>query len=451
MRNFKILLVFVFSVLFLEGCSGLFVKDNNEYFVKVSGTRFEINQEPYYFAGTNFWYGCYLGSPGKTGDCERLKRELDLLISLGVNNLRVLAASEETTMRNSLKPAIQTAPGVYDEELLEGLDYLLFEMGKRGMRAVLFLNNYWEWSGGMSQYNAWSGAGEIVDPAAPGYDWEDFNRYVSSFYRNEKANENYRSFIKEIVTRKNKFSGKRYYNDAAIMAWQLANEPRPGQGDTAVKYIDYYYKWIDETASYIHKLDPNHLVTTGNEGVMGSMESEEYYLKAHESKNIDYITFHMWAKNWSWYDAQRPDSTFPNTKRNAVKYLNRHFEMARGLNKPITLEEFGIGRDYEKTHPDTPTKIRDEYYKLIFGAVYDSASAGWPIAGTNFWTWGGEGRASNEEAVWKEGDPFTGDPPQEPQGLNSVFDSDESTLEIIKSHAGKMNSLKGTKLTASSK
>ncbi len=446
MRNRLILIAAVFSFLFIEGCSALFVKDNSEYFVKVNGTRFEINSEPYYFVGTNFWYGCYLGSPGATGDRERLKSELDLLVSLGVTNLRVLAASEETAMRNSLKPAVQSEPGIYNQELLEGLDYLLSEMGKRNMRAVLFLNNYWEWSGGMSQYNAWSGAGNVVDPADPNYTWDDFNEYVSSFYRNEKANTYYREFVKMIVTRVNKFTGKFYFEDPAIMAWQLANEPRPGQGDSAVKYINYYYKWIDETAAYIHSLDPNHLVTTGNEGYMGSMESSEYYLKAHESKNIDYVTFHMWAKNWSWYNAQKPDSTFPRTKVNAVNYLAEHFAYARQLNKPITLEEFGIGRDYEKTAIGSPTTIRDEYYKLVFKTVYDSAMAGAPIAGTNFWTWGGEGRASSADAVWKEGDPFTGDPPQEPQGLNSVFDADQSTLDIIKEYAEKMNTIKDYEL-----
>ena len=36
---------------------------------------------------------------------------------------------------------------------------------------------------------------------------------------------------------------------------------------------------------------------------------------------------------------------------------------------------------------------------------------------------------------------FFGDPPQEPQGLNSVFDTDSSTLELIEKHAQKMKSL----------
>jgi mannan endo-1,4-beta-mannosidase len=40
--------------------------------------------------------------------------------------------------------------------------------------------------------------------------------------------------------------------------------------------------------------------------------------------------------------------------------------------------------------------------------------------------------------MWREGDPFVGDPPQEPQGRNSVFRSDTSTLRIIRDNAMKM-------------
>ena len=55
-------------------------------------------------------------------------------------------------------PIIQTkytadpAPMVYNDTIFAGLDYLLAEMGKRDMLAVLYLNNSWEWSGGYGQY-----------------------------------------------------------------------------------------------------------------------------------------------------------------------------------------------------------------------------------------------------------------------------------------------------------
>ncbi|MBN1302444.1 MAG: mannanase [Melioribacteraceae bacterium] len=444
----KRILFLIPVILILQSCTGLITKEKQSNFIRVDNGRFMLDGCPYFFSGTNFWHGCYLGSPGETGDRERLKRELDFLLSIGVTNLRVLAASEESDIKNSLKPAIQKKPGDYDEGLLEGLDYLLSEMGKRKMHAVIFLNNYWEWSGGMAQYNSWFGDREIPDPSDPQSSWNDFMNYSASFYRNKEANEYFRQFIAVIVTRVNKFTGVYYYEDPTIMAWQLANEPRPGNGEPADKYIDYYYAWIESTARFLHSIDPNHLVTTGNEGLMGSNGSEEYYIKAHETQYIDYITFHLWAKNWGWFDGSRIEETFPQTVNNAIEYLNKHIEYARLLKKPITLEEFGMPRDGELFLTGSPTTARDKYYSAVFTLLSDSAAAGAPVGGWNFWTWGGEGKALHDDGKWRKGDPFTGDPPQEAQGLNSVFESDESTIKVIKYFSDKMNSLRKIKLAS---
>ena len=435
------IILFVFIILFLiSGCSSLFLQKHSADFIKVCDGQFILDGKPYYFVGTNMWYGCYLGSKGITGDRERLRRELDLLEKSNITNLRILAASEDSEIKNSVKPSIQSQPGVYDNELLDGLDYLLYEMSKRNMHAVLFLNNYWEWSGGMSQYNAWFNGGHLVDPAVNNA-WHDFMNFSATFYSNEQANKCFRDFLKYIINRKNNYSGIEYKNDPTIMAWQLANEPRPAfKGDSVVNQNNFY-KWIDETAKYIHSLDTNHLVTTGNEGLAGSLQSEEIYLTAHKSKYIDYITFHLWPKNWGWFNAKRIDETYPSTIQKAINYINKHICYARKLNKPITLEEFGISRDSEFVMPSTPAAIRDKYFRTIFQLVFDSAATGAPFAGTNFWTWGGEGRAVHENAVWQKDDPFTGDPPQEPQGFNSVFDTDTSTLNIISAYGSKMKEL----------
>jgi mannan endo-1,4-beta-mannosidase len=116
-------------------------------FVSVKGTKFILNNRPYTFMGTNFWYALNLGSKGKGGDRERLKRELDKLKSLKVNNLRIMAATEgPNDIPYRVVPAMQIAPGQYDMKVVDGLDFLLFEMGKRQMKAVMVLNNFWNWS-----------------------------------------------------------------------------------------------------------------------------------------------------------------------------------------------------------------------------------------------------------------------------------------------------------------
>ncbi len=425
-ERIQILGLFVFLFTIVAGCAE--VGSPNSEFVQVENGRFILEGEPYSYVGTNFWYGAYLGQPN--GDRERLTGELDFLVEHGVTNLRVLGASEESIFENSLSPAIINADGTYNEDLLIGLDYLLAEMGKRDMKAVIFLNNFWEWSGGMSIWNSWYGLGDPIDPAATG-DWTGFMRFSARFYASEEANTDFRKYIETLITRVNTITGKSYTEDPSIMSWQLANEPRPGQGPESLINVPSFVQWIDATAGFIKSLAPNHLVSTGNEGVMGSLDSMSVFIEAHESDNIDYLTFHMWAKNWGWFDAQNAEATFPSTLENAKAYIDEHVETAQKMNKPIVMEEFGLGRDLESFERGSPVTYRDRYYQMVFEQVEQYEI----LAGTNFWSWGGFGEAQNEDYWWRPGDPFTGDPPQEPQGLNSVFADDESTLRIIKQHA----------------
>ena len=68
-------------------------------FVRVDNGRFVQSGEDYTFTGTNYWQGMSLGAP-VSGDRSRLVKELDHLQSLGIRNLRVLAASEaDSAMR----------------------------------------------------------------------------------------------------------------------------------------------------------------------------------------------------------------------------------------------------------------------------------------------------------------------------------------------------------------
>jgi mannan endo-1,4-beta-mannosidase len=106
------------------------------------------------------------------------------------------------------------------------------------------------------------------------------------------------------------------------------------------------------------------------------------------------------------------------------------------------MEEFGISRDLNNHDPASPTTMRDQYYEKVFDAIYRKASEeNSVIAGVNFWAWGGEGRPSAPEAIWKAGDDFIGDPPHETQGWYSVYEKDSTTTAIIKKYTEKMNAL----------
>jgi mannan endo-1,4-beta-mannosidase len=412
-------------------------------FVQVKGTRFQLNGQPYYFLGANLWYGAYLGAPNQAAGRVRLQAELDTLKKLGVTNLRIMAASEGLGLAGQIQPALQPQPGAYDEQLLCGLDFCLSEMAKRGMKAVLFLNNYWEWTGGMSQYLCWVTGEEYPDPANPKFGYWKLMLNSGRFYTNKSANTLFRQYVHQLILRKNSVTGQLYKDDPAIMAWQLANEPRPHpEENNREQHFDEFIHWVDETAAYIKSLDSHHLVTTGNEGLAGSLQSESCYMKAHQSKNIDYLTFHLWVLNWGWFDPLKADATYALAESKALDYVQKHIDIANRIGKPITLEEFGIPRDQHHYSIKATTHYRDRYYTALFEALYQSAANGSAMAGSNFWGWGGAGQAADEKTfTWVKGDDYTGDPPQEPQGRNSVFNADHSTIQLIRSFAQKMNQL----------
>lgn len=54
---------------------------------------------------------------------------------------------EETAERRAPAnfSACRQCPGSYNQQVLSGFDYLIAEMGKRGIRARVILNNEWQW------------------------------------------------------------------------------------------------------------------------------------------------------------------------------------------------------------------------------------------------------------------------------------------------------------------
>ncbi|MEI9850908.1 MAG: cellulase family glycosylhydrolase [Sphingomonas sp.] len=404
-------------------------------FVQVRGTGFTLDGKPYRYAGANIWYGAHLGAAAPPGDRARLKRELDALAALGVTNLRILASAEEGPLRNSVRPGFRGPGGAWNPALLDGLDFCLAEMGRRGMKAVLYLTNFWEWSGGMATYLYYV-TGKYIDMGVPEHPWPAFPNATAQFYANEKAVALYHDWVRALVGRTNAATGTAYRDDPTIMAWQLANEPRPGGSpEAAAPLLPAYYAWVRGTAKLIKSIDRNHLVSTGNEGLKGSVESADVFRKAHAFPGIDYLTAHIWPLNWGWIDARNLEGTNQKGLVLVEEYIRDHTGYARELGKPLVIEEFGYPRDGGGYDPESATRYKDAYYRLIYDAVENSARTGGPIQGSNFWAWNGEGRAAHGDHKYKDGDMFVGDPPHEPQGWYGVFDSDAGTRAVIAAHA----------------
>lgn len=427
MRRFYYL-VFVILIGLVQSC-----QKAEDGFVKIHDGQFVLDGKPYYFIGTNFWYGAILGSQGEGGDRKRLVRELDYLDSIGVNNLRILVGADglDGTL-TKVMPTLQKYPGVYNDSIFDGLDFLLAEMGKRKMYAVLYFTNSWEWSGGYSQYLEWTGHGKAPIPSQDG--WNTYIDYVSQYANCSECTELLKKHITSVVTRVNRYTGKKYIDDTAIFSWQICNEPHAfGEANKTA-----FEHWMKEVAAHIRSLDPNHLISSGSEGIAGSEFDKELYERIHMESAIDYFTLHIWPLNWGWINADNMDVALDSCITRTNEYIAEHVALGNKYKRPVVVEEFGMPRDGREYQLNAETKCRDKYLENVFKQVVQSYNNSGVLAGCNFWAWGGFGRPTPGHIYWQRGDAYLGDPAQEEQGLNAVFDED-ATVPLIFRYTSQIN------------
>jgi mannan endo-1,4-beta-mannosidase len=392
--------------------------------LQVRGARFYRDDKPFYVNGFNYWSALPLSREGNGAGWDRVRHDLDAMQGIGINMLRIMGASEgPDTEPLRIVPSLQPAQGKYDPPSVAGLLRLVEELKQRKLYAILIMNNFWHWSGGMAQYLAWAGQGPVpYPPPHPGGSWDRYQKTTAKFYTNAAAKQAYADFLRYMVPQMKS-------NPAVI--WELANEPR---GIDNVRPFD---AWIDETAGLIRSMAPGQLITTGSEGQTGSpIYAGVDTVRDHQSPNIDFITCHLWPENWDWVKADNIAAGFPRAMELSIKYVNDHAARAAKLDKPLLLEEFGFPRDGGSFDPESKTTFRDKFFDAIYGLV-NSLKATTPYAGIMPWAWAGEARPPRPGDLWKPGDPFIGDPPHERQGWYSVYSKD-STVKLIQDWAPKL-------------
>jgi mannan endo-1,4-beta-mannosidase len=412
-----------------------------ESFVEVKEGMFYRGEERYFIVGTNMWHGAYLGMEDLPGNRERLKLELDLMAHYGINNVRVIAAIDESEFEMCAQPSSHKKDGEVLEQYMQGMDLFLSELSMRGMTATIYFSNFWQWSGGMSQHVSWSKGVPIYDPDIEGNHLGGLMDMSAEAYSDEGAKQILKALIRKVVCRTNSINGKPYKEDATILSWELANEPRLGSWENGLGNYAYFKAWCSGMCSYVKSLDPNHLVTTGVEGAWSLLDRDDLFADSHSHPSIDYLTFHLWIKNWGWFDINNPESTYESAMDRAKGYIARQLNVATDMGKPIVLEEFGVERDGGDYRSGSSVRWRDKVYKVIYGALEASLQDGAPVGGSNFWTWGGTCSRREGSFIWRQRDPMIGDPPQEAQGLNSVFHHDHSTLAVVRGHHSQIHKI----------
>lgn len=416
--------------------SGGIARHDRDAFVRVSGTRFVVGCPPaeYKVVGWNTYtlveqaarvpMGSFGADFSRRGRAQVLEM-LDRAAAAGFNTVRTWAYSVGE------RQPMQTHPGVYHEPSFEGLDWVLYEAGKRGVRLVLVLTDYWEHHGGVSQYLEWAAARKSrgLPETFSGSDFLMSER-KSLFFSDPDCKRMYKANAKALIERVNAYTGVAYRADPTIFAWELINEPRCRGCGARLQ------AWIEEMARYVKRLDPNHMLSTGEEGfyagdARGSARvnpevwaatTGQDFLANHAVPEIDFAVAHLWPDNWGVF-------TLGGSLGAAFteEWIRAHTRDAtRVLGKPFVLEEFGVkaaggfapgplarvagagpggfrlfgpgfrpfgGGSFDETETATNASSYDEtetvasYYRDVYALVEKADDADRALRGSMFWTW----------------------------------------------------------------
>lgn len=245
-------------------------------FPSVDGLRFKIDGQTKYVAGTNSYWISFLTN---NADVDLV---MDHLAQSGLKILRVWGFNDVTQRPagNTVWYQYLSASGSQintGANGLQRLDYVVAAAERRGVKLIVNFVNNWGDYGGMPAYvTAFGGSKE-------------------GWYANARAQDQYRKYVAAVVGR--------YSNSSAVFAWELANEPRCKGCST-----DVIYKWASDVSKYIKSLDPNHMVTLGDEGfgLPGGDGSTSYpygtsegvdFVKNLGIKTLDFGVFHMYPKS----------------------------------------------------------------------------------------------------------------------------------------------------------
>lgn len=398
-------------------------------FAYTQGTRFMLDGSPFYYAGTNCYYLTFksqeaVDSVFKDAEAMGLKvirvwGNLDVGVKTGTTD------SEGKPVFTNNNDGPGEKDGIYfqyfDKDLgkpvinegkdgLQKLDYALYQAEKHGIKLLITFTNYWDAFGGMGQYIKWA-----QELGITGLKKDDF-------YTNETLKGWYKDYVNGLLNHTNPYTGRKLKDEPSVFAWELANEPRCNTDAQCKDNI--LYNWAKEMSEYVKSVDPNHMVSLGDEGFYNKPYGyyNEYttsnyafygaegvdFEKLMTIDTLDFGTPHLYLDQWGMKHT--------GTGQDDLLWFKIHGETCAELGKPVILEEFGL----------TNRTIRDseyeQWFEVLEGNVYETVE----YAGTNYWMIA----SYIDGALYPDYDQYT---VYGPEGTDT-----ESTRQLIIKHAANM-------------
>lgn len=411
-------------------------------FAYTQGTRFMLDGSPFYYAGTNCYYLTFksqeaVDSVFKDAEAMGLKvirvwGNLDVGVKTGTTD------SEGKPVFTNNNDGPGEKDGIYfqyfDKDLgkpvinegkdgLQKLDYALYQAEKHGIKLLITFTNYWDAFGGMGQYVKWA-----EELGITGLKKDDF-------YTNETLKGWYKDYVNGLLNHTNPYTGRKLKDEPSVFAWELANEPRCNTDAQCKDNI--LYNWAKEMSEYVKSVDPNHMVSLGDEGFYNKPYGyyNEYttsnyafygaegvdFEKLMTIDTLDFGTPHLYLDQWGMKHT--------GTGQDDLLWFKIHGETCAELGKPVILEEFGL----------TNRAIRDseyeQWFEVLEGNVYETVE----YAGTNYWMIA----SYIDGALYPDYDQYT---VYGPEGTDT-----ESTRQLIIKHAANMTAKNSVNTIASDK
>ncbi|KAI5987677.1 glycoside hydrolase family 5 protein [Pisolithus albus] len=241
-------------------------KRGSSQFVQTDGASFSVNGSKFRYVGTNAYWLPALNTDQDIWDT------LGNISAVGAKSLDVATTPVNGTWFQSIQNGqvcINDGPNG-----LQKLDTVVQMAQQHGLYVTMTLTNNWYPSASNSTGSSLKARGGTTETTLPrnylSNDYGGMDLYVrqfglqchDEFYTDETILKAFQNFTSQIVSR--------YVNNPAIFSWELANDPRcdstlPASGSCTTETVT---QWHATMAQYIRSIDPNHLISSGNQGFM---------------------------------------------------------------------------------------------------------------------------------------------------------------------------------------
>ncbi|KAI6109190.1 glycoside hydrolase family 5 protein [Pisolithus croceorrhizus] len=251
-------------------------KRGSSPFVQTDGTSFTVNGSKFKYVGTNSYWLPALNTE------QDIWNTLGNISAVGAKVVRVWAfngwlhtcghdPSTGTWFQLVQNGTVSINDGPNG---LQKLDTVVQMAQQHGLYVTMTLTNNWYPSASNSTGSSLQSRGGTTEITLPrNYLSNDYGgmdlyvhqfglQYHDQFYTDQAILNAFQNFTSQVVSR--------YVNSPAIFSWELANDPRcnstlPTSSSCTTETIT---EWHATMAQYIRSIDPNHLISSGNQGYM---------------------------------------------------------------------------------------------------------------------------------------------------------------------------------------